>query len=114
MNESKYLSDLEVSQIEIFNQNTVLVNAIRKVLLATIYSNGTLRKDIDPDPARNGALGLALLAIGGKGVVTNADLGEDLRGLAQGISLLENGLNQLSKITSKKAEAPEEKGNPAV
>lgn len=93
-----YLSDIEKDKIINFNNDEVLVNAVRKVLLAVIYDNGTLRKDLAPDPAKNGALGLAFLAIGGRGVVTNEDLGADLRGLAQGVSLLENGLNQLSKI----------------
>lgn len=101
-----YLSDIEKDKIINFNNDEVLVNAVRKVLLAVMYDNGTLRKDLAPDPLKNGALGLAFLAIGGKGVVSNADLGEDLRGLAQGVSLLENGLNQLSKI--KKEEEPVE------
>ncbi len=98
-----YLSDIEKDKIINFNSDEVLVNAVRKVLLASIYDNGTLRKDLAPEPLKNGALGLAFLAISGKGVVTNDDLGADIRGLAQGISLLENGLNQLSKI--KKEEA---------
>lgn len=93
-----YLSDIEKEKIINFNSDEVLVNAVRKVILAVMYDNGTLRKDVAPDPLKNGALGLAFLSISGRGVVTNEDLGADLRGLAQGISLLENGLNQLSKI----------------
>lgn len=93
-----YLSDIEKDKIINFNNDEVLVNAVRKVLLAVIYDNGTLRKDLAPDPTKNGALGLAFLAISGRGVVTNEDLGSDLRGLAQGVSLLENGLNALKTI----------------
>ena len=111
---SVFLSEIERTKIEIFNQDTILVNAIRKVLLKSIYDNGTLRKDVPPDPTRNAALALAALAIKGNGVVSNSDLGEDLRGLMQGISLLENGLSQLAKITSKKEDKPENKANPAI
>lgn len=108
-----YLSDIEKDKIINFNQDEVLVNAVRKVILAVIYDNGTLRKDLAPDPLKNGALGLAFLSISGRGVVTNEDLGADLRGLAQGISLLENGLNALSKI-KKEGELVESPINVAI
>lgn len=109
----EYLSQLELEKIANFNQDEVLKNAVRKVLLASIYQNGTLRKDIKPDPLKNAALGLASLAISGRGVVSNADLGEDLRGLMQGVSLLESGFNELSKIKIK--GAPSTVGeNPAI
>lgn len=108
-----YLSDIEKDKIINFNQDEVLVNAVRKVLLAVIYDNGTLRKDVAPDPLKNGALGLAFLAISGRGVVSNEDLGEDIKALAQGVSLLENGLNALSKI-KKESEVVESPYNEAV
>lgn len=110
----EYLSDIEKDKIITFNQDEVLVEAVRKVLLASIYNNGTLRKDLKADPAKNAALGLAFLAIGGSGVVTNADLGEDLRGLAQGVSLLEKGLAQLAKIKSKTDTGAPEGDNPGI
>lgn len=110
---SRFLSDIERTKIELFNQDTILVNAIRKVLLAVMYSNGTLKKDIEPDPTRNGALSLAIMAVNGNDI-SNEKLGEDLRGMAQGVSLLELGLTQLGKITSKKEDKPEKTGNPAI
>lgn len=111
---NKFLSDIERQKIEIFNQDTVLVNAIKKVLLATIYSNGILKKDVDPDPLKNGALSLAFMTLNGQALVSNEELGADLRGLAQGVNLLEQGLAHLSKITSKKEDKPEATGNPAI
>lgn len=114
MDISKFLSDIEKTKIEMFNADPILVNAIRKVLLKSIYDNGTLRADVAPDPTRNAALALANLAISGKGIVTNADLGEDLRGLMQGISLMEQGLAQLAKITSNKEGESVSTVNPAV
>lgn len=94
----KFMSGIEKDKIIAFNSDPILVNAVKKVLLASIYSNGTLRADVPADPTRNAALALANLAISGKGIVKNEDLGEDLRGLMQGVSLLEQGLAQLAKI----------------
>jgi hypothetical protein len=93
----QYLSDLEQEKIIAFNQDTVLVDAVRKVLLAAIYTNGTLRKDLAPEPTKNAALSLAFYAMA-NGSVTNDALGEDLRALAQAVRLLEGGLAQLSSI----------------
>lgn len=96
----EFLSDIERDRIATkFNSDEILANAVKKVLLATIYSNGVLKAGEDPDPLKNGALGLAFLAIRGNGVVSNTDLGEDIRGLAQGVSLLEQGFRKLSEIT---------------
>lgn len=108
-----YLSDIEKDKIINFNSDEVLVNAVRKVLLASIYNNGTLRADMAPDPLKNGALALAFLAISGSGTVSNDDLGADIRGLAQGVSLLENGLKELSKV-KKEGEVVESPYNEAV
>lgn len=96
----EFLSDIERDRIaNKFNTDEVLVEAVRKVLLAAMYNNGVLKAGEKADPLKNGALGLAFLAISGKGVVSNQDLGEDLRGFAQGLSLLENGFRKLSEIT---------------
>lgn len=94
----EHLTDIEKSKIMAFNADPILVEAIRKVMLASIYSNGTLRVGKESDPTKNGALSLAFLTLSGKGVVSNEDLGADLRGLAQGVMLLETGFKELSKI----------------
>ena len=94
----EHLTDTEKSKIMAFNADPILVEAIRKVMLASIYSNGTLKKGYDSDPLKNGALTLAFVALQGRGTVSNEDLGADLRGLAQGVMLLETGFNELSKI----------------
>ncbi len=75
-----------------------------------MYGNGTLRPGASADPLRNAALALANLATSGKGVISNEDLGADIRGLMQGISLLEQAFNQLSKVTT--AMVPESEPSP--
>lgn len=100
------LSDLEREKIIVFNKDPDMKEAVRKVLLAAVYSNGTLKKDEKADPLKNGALGLAFLALNGRAVVSNEQLGEDLRAYAQGVNLLETGFKQLEKVT--KDEEPQE------
>lgn len=109
---TEYLSDLEKSKIAIFNKDAILVNAIRKVLLASIYDNGTLRAGLAPNPLKNAAL--ALVANTQNGVISNADLGEDLRGLFHGISFLEKGLMELAKIKNEEPPNDGDSLNQAV
>lgn len=101
-----FLTDIERDKLISFNQDEVLVEAVRKVLLASIYENGTLRKGKKSDPLKNGALALVSMACSGKGVVSDEDLGQDLRGLFQGINLLEQGLREIARL--KKEEEPVE------
>ena len=98
------LTDIQKQKIIAFNQDEEMVEAVRKVLLASIYSNGTLREDQKAEPLRNAALGLANLTIAGQAVITNEQLGEDLRAFAQGVNALEAGFMELTKI--KKDEKP--------
>lgn len=108
-----YLSDIERAEIIKFNENIVLLNAVRKVLLESIYNNGTLRKSVPPEPTRNAALGLAIMAVNGNDI-SDEKLGQDLRGMAQGIALVEQGLAQLAKIKSKQKDEPAPTNNPGV
>lgn len=95
------LTDLEKSKIAQFNADPEMVEAVRKVLLASIYSNGTLRQGATANPMTNAAFMMVMRTIRGEGVMSDAELGQDLRGLAQGVMLLEAGLKKLSEITPK-------------
>jgi len=99
-----FLTDIERAKVIQFNEDEVMTEAVRKVLLASIYSNGILRKSKKSNPTINAAFGLVSLASSGKGVVSNEDLGQDLRGLWSGIQLLEVGLNQLKTIKAEELE----------
>jgi len=98
------LTDIQKQKIIAFNQDPKMVEAVRKVLLRTLYSEGVVESKLNP--VQNRALGLAALSIGGKAVINNERLGEDLRALAQGVFLLEAGFKELAKI--KKEEKEEE------
>ncbi len=107
------LNQIEKEKIVIFNADEVLCNAVRKVLLASFYTNGTLRKEFKPNPLRNGALGLAMMAVGGTAVLSNETLGEDIRGIAQAINLMEVGFQELAKIKNKEPSG-EPEVNPGI
>ncbi len=107
-----YLSDLEKEKIANFNQDEVLVEAVRKVLLASIYSNGTLRKDVKANPLTNAALSLVSMASQGQNI-SNDQIANDLRALFEGTQLLETGLRELSKI-KKEEKVVESPYNEAV
>lgn len=102
------LTDLEKAKIIQFNSDPEMVEAIRKVLLAAIYSNGTLRQGVNANPMTNAAFMMVMRTIRGEGVMSDAELGQDLRGLAQGVMLLEAGLKRLSEIKQeeKVVESP--------
>lgn len=99
------LTDLEVTKITQFMSDENMVEAVRKVMLSAIYSNGTLRQGEPANAMTNAALMMVMRTIRGEGVMSDAELGQDLRGLAQGVMLLEAGFAKLSKIKPEEVKA---------
>lgn len=98
----KILNPVEQIEMEKFANNRVMFEAVRKVLLAGVYFNGTLRKEENADPTQNFALSLAFLSAQKDGTTqqlhphyTNEQLGEDLRACAEGIRMVERGFTNL-------------------
>ena len=108
----EFLTDKEKDKIIKFNQDPELVEAVRKVMLKAVYTQGTLRKDIKSEPLKNAALGLVFHTINGS-VISDEQLGADLRGLAHGLNLLESGFVELAKI-EKDIPFEKDDGNPAI
>lgn len=102
------LTDLEKSKVFQFMQDENMVEAVRKVMLAAMYSNGTLRQEANSSPLTNSAFALVALATSGQGTISNEELGEDLRGLFHGVQLMERGFKRLSEIkpTESSVETP--------
>ena len=103
-----YLNDLEVLEIEKFNQNPVLADAVKKVLFATINERGVVKRGKKAQPMLNGALGLVSRVTGGQLNASNEELGQDLRAYYHACGLLEDGFTQLSKIKVVKDETKKE------
>ena len=93
----EFLTDKEKDKIIKFNQDTELVDAVKKVMLKAIYTQGTLRKDVKPNPLNNAALATVFATINGS-VISDEQLGADLRGFAHDLNLPESGFQELAKV----------------
>lgn len=96
------LTELEITKIEQFNKDPEMVEAVRKVLLASIYSHGTVQLGHKPNPLINGAFSLVALAL--ENPIPDDILGQNLRGQWAGVNALKNAFDSLASITSKKEE----------
>lgn len=103
------LTDLEIKKIEVFCGDKEMSDAVKKVLLADLYSHGVIEKGKKHDPLKNGAFSLASLAINNP--IPDEQLGQHIRSMWAGINALENGFNKLNNIKSKKVEKEEKKVN---
>ncbi len=108
--ELDYLDEIELEAVQKFYENTVMREAVRKVLLASIYKSGTLMKGVAADPLKNFALSL----VAQKGIATNEELGADLRAIWAGVNELEMGFKKMSKVQveSKKEKKGDSKKAP--
>lgn len=96
------LSELEITKIEQFCADKEMHDAVKKIMLAGIYTHGTVQKGYTPNPLQNGAFALASLAT--TNPIPDNVLGEHIRGMWAGVNALENGFNELNKIKSDKTE----------
>jgi len=111
-NESIPLTDLQISKIESFCKDKEMFEAVRTVLLAGIYTHGTIQRGYIPDPLVNGAFGLASLALSNP--IPDEILGQHIRAEWAGINALRNALERIKKIKSKDNKPIESPYNEAV
>lgn len=104
----KYLTELEVVEIERFCANEVMFGAVKKVLLQHIYTQGVITKGQEHNPLKN----RALVLVGGD--INNEELGSQLRALWEGVNALEGGYSELENIKSKKVVPVETPYNNAI
>ena len=98
---NSFLSDVEKSALQAVADNALVVNALKKVILADVYFKGTLRAGIAPDATRNSAFALAFA----KPDASNESLGADVRAQSEGVRLVESGFSRLDKFKSVKTPA---------
>ena len=74
-----------------------MAEAVRKVLLAPVYTNGVLVPGTPADPLKNFALTLSMEMENEKmgGVVPNEVLGADLRAATKAVRMIEMGFKKL-------------------
>ena len=107
----QFLTELEISKVEQFCEDKVMSEAVKKVLLSGIYSQGVIEKGFDHDPLQNAAFNLASQAI--TNPIPDAELGANLRGMWAGVNYLHNAYKELSKIKERK-EVVESPFNEAI
>jgi serine protease inhibitor len=103
-----YLNDIERAEIEKFVENKTQFEAVRKVLLAGIYFNGTLVEGKPADARKN-----FLLALLTQPIMENApieEFGHYAKSLIQGVKLVETGFNDFEKFRKVESE-PKPKKN---
>ena|SRR5882724_5324891 len=87
----KMLDDAERGKIEQIANDPTMVRAVKKVLLAGIYYNGTLKPGEEPDAMRNFAVNMMTFNLR-----TNDQLGEEVRGAIEGMIKLEQGFDGIA------------------
>lgn len=105
------LTDLEIAKIEAFNADEVMVGAVRKVLLAGIYSHGVVEKGFEHNPLQNGAF--SLVSLSPTNPIPDEIIGQQLRAQWAGINAIENAFDKLSSIKNK-VESPYVEENKAI
>lgn len=110
---NEILTELQKTKIEAFVKDKELFDAVEKVLLAGIYTHGTVKKD-EPlsEPTINGAFSLVHLATSNP--VTDEVLGQHLRGVWEGINALKNAFNRLKEVKATKVKVEDLISNEAI
>ncbi len=92
-----YLNDVEKAAVEQFYNFETMREAVKKVILASVYENGTLKEGVEAIPTRNAAFSL----VSAKPETPNEQLGADLRAMWEGVRLVENAFNHLATYKTK-------------
>lgn len=111
MEKYSFLSDLEKTLVEAFNNNEAQKDAVKKVLLNGIYGNGVIKPGAKHNGNENWVYSLPW---GNDGVsVSNEKLGAEVRAIAEGIRAVETiFLYEFPKVKEKQEEVKVKK-NPA-
>jgi len=88
-----FLTDQEKEKVARFCEDEVMFEAVKKVLLAPIYEQGTLKAGKPADPTFNGALALSTVRS-----ISDEELGRDLRAFTQAMSQVETAWQKLSEV----------------
>jgi hypothetical protein len=110
----KYLNDTEKELVLQFVENEKMFNAVRKVILHTIYSQGTFNEkgiygEGNPMDETNWIFGLANNPL----VENNIQLGERVRATVEGIGYMNSAFTLLKEVKVDNVK-PKDKVNNAI
>lgn len=96
------LDPKEISEIEMFLERPVLVEAVRKVLFHPITTQGTLIQGKPANPTQNYLLQLVASQYANQGMINNEALGADLRAKWEATKLIHTAFENLKLFTKSK------------
>jgi len=105
-----FLNDIEKAELQKFADNSTLIQAVEKVLLAPAYMQGSMKAGEEARPGLNFALGLAWSA--DKSDISNEVIGRDIRAKTEGIKLMVTAMKVLRLYQSADVK-PDKKPNQA-
>lgn len=100
------LTDQDKAKIDQFLNDRIMVQAVQKVLLSTIYFEGTIQKEGIPN--KNFILDLVPLHKNDK------ELGSVVRASFTAIKLIQKGFKELNQFRKRKKQDKNKGRNPAV
>lgn len=99
-----YLSEVEIEKIKAFQEDEVMREAVKKVLLSDVYQNGVMKPGEKHNALKNAALGLMYGPTGHQKELSNEELGARLRSYNEGIQNVEKGFNKIEAIGNPPAQ----------
>lgn len=93
-----YLTDLQILKVETFVADKEMFEAVKLVLLQQLYTRGVITKGQKHNALHNRALTLV------QSNVPDAELGQHVRALWEGVQGIESGFLELEKIKTDKPE----------
>lgn len=104
------LTEREQDALNSFVGNQTMLEAVKKVVLSSIYFDGTITKEGIPNSLTN--FMLAKVSVAETQGLSNEQLGADMKASLAGVQLIEKGFAKLERFNKRKK--PENKGsNPA-
>ena len=103
---NQILTEIEQDKVIAFAQDSLQFQAVKKYILAVAYQHGVMEKGKEHMGNLNYALNMAWGAINPKGMPrSDEELGQNIRALAQAVSLVESGFKELLEMKDiKKVE----------
>jgi len=94
-----YLNEAEHEEIKKFVENRTLFEAVKKVLMEMVYTQGRLKKGKPANPEMNYAFALAARKkVSGFTHLTNEQIGADLCAVWEGTNLVGLGFKELERF----------------
>jgi len=106
----EFLTKDEKNLLRKFAKDEKLFKVVKKVLLASIYNQGVIKKGEEPDE-RNFAVGMYMDKLGNVFKKTNEELGTELKAVLEGLMHLQIGLKNIEQYGIDEVKEEESKNN---